>query len=50
MTFLRATTALEFRLVLHAMGIGKVDIAPFMQMIEAMRVDLAQRTAPLTAA
>ncbi len=28
------------------MGIGKVDVAPFMQLIEAMRVDLAQRTAP----
>ncbi len=50
MTFLRATTALEFRLALQAMGIGKVDIAPFMQLIERMRVDLAQRTVPLTAA
>ncbi len=49
-TFWRATTALECRLALQAMGIGKVDIAPFMQLIEAMRVDLAQRTAPLTAA
>ena len=50
MIFLRATAALEFRLALQAMGIGKVDVAPFMQLIEAMRVDLAQRTAPLTAA
>lgn len=50
MIFLRATTALEFRLALQAMGIGKVDVAPFMQLIEAMRVDLAQRTGPLTAA
>ena len=49
MMFLRATTALEFRLALQAMGIGKVDVAPFMQLIERMRVDLAQRTAPLTA-
>ncbi len=48
--FLRATTALEFRLTLQAMGIGKVDVAPFMQLIETMRVDLARRTAPLTAA
>jgi len=44
-TFWRATTALEFRLALEQMGIGKVDVAPFMQLIEAMRVDLAQRTA-----
>ena len=49
-TFSRATTALEFRLALEAMGIGKVDVAPFMQLIEAMRVDLARRTAPLPAA
>jgi hypothetical protein len=49
MTFLRATMALEFRLVLQSMGIGKVDVAPLMQLIEQMRADLAQRTAPLTA-
>jgi len=49
-TFWRATTALEFRLALEAMGIGKVDVAPFMLLIEALRADLAQRTAPLTAA
>jgi len=48
--FLRATTALEIRLALQSMGIGKVDVAPFMRLIEAMRVDLAQRTAPLAAA
>ena len=50
MIFVRATTALEFRLALQAMGIGKVDVAPFMQLIEAMRMDLAERTASLTAA
>ncbi len=50
MVFLRATTALEFRLALQAMGIGKVDVAPFMQLIERMRLDLAQRTASLTVA
>jgi hypothetical protein len=50
MMFLRATTALEFRLALQAIGIGKVDVAPFMQLIERMRVDLAQRTGTLTAA
>jgi hypothetical protein len=49
-TFWRATTALELRLALESMGIGKVDVAPLMQLIEAMRVDLAQHTAPLTAA
>jgi hypothetical protein len=50
MMFLRATTALELRLVLHGMGIGRVDVAAFMQIMERMRVDLAQRMQPLTAA
>jgi len=45
-TFLMATTALEFRLVLEWIGIGKVDVKPLMELLEAMRVDLAQRTAP----
>jgi hypothetical protein len=49
MTFLWATTALEFRLMLQQVGVGKVDVGPFIELIEAMRVDLAQRTAPLTA-
>ena len=49
-TFWRAAVALETRLALESMGIGKVDVAPLMQLIEQMRVDLAQRTAPLTAA
>ncbi len=44
--FLMATTALEFRLALQWMGVGKVDIAPLIELVEAMRVDLAQRTAP----
>ena len=44
--FLMGTTALEFRLALHWMGVGRVDIAPLIQLVEAMRVDLAQRTAP----
>jgi hypothetical protein len=48
--FLRATAGLEIRLALQAMGIGKVDVAPLMQLIEQMRADLTQRTAPLTAA
>ena len=45
-TFVMATTALEFRLVLQRMGIGRVDITPLIELLEAMRVDLAQRTAP----
>jgi hypothetical protein len=46
LTFLMATTALEFRLALQQIGIGKVDITPLIELVEAMRMDLAQRTAP----
>jgi hypothetical protein len=46
LTFLLATTALEFRLALEWIGIGKVDVKPLMELLEAMRVDLDQRTAP----
>ena len=45
-TFLMATTGLEFRLALQAIGIGRVDITPLIELVEAMRVDLAQRTTP----
>ena len=45
-TFLMATTGLEFRLALQRVGIGRVDITPLIELVEAMRVDLAQRTAP----
>jgi hypothetical protein len=45
-TFLMATTALEFRLALHQAGVGRVDITPLIELVEAMRMDLAQRTAP----
>jgi hypothetical protein len=45
LTFLRATAALEFRLALEQIGIGKADAGPLLTMIEAMRLDLAQRTA-----
>lgn len=45
-TFVRATTALEFRLLLHQIGIGKIDVAPLMTLIEAMRMDLTLRTTP----
>lgn len=48
-TFLWATTALEFRLVLQQVGIGRADVATLIELIEAMRANLAQRTAPLTA-
>ncbi len=47
-TFLMATTALEFRLALQGIGVGHVDITPLIELLEAMRVDLAQRTAPHT--
>jgi hypothetical protein len=45
-TFLMATTALEFRLALQQVGVGRVDIKPLIELVEAMRMDLAQRTAP----
>ena len=45
-TFLMATTALEFRLALHWIGVGQVDITPLTELLEVMRVELAQRTAP----
>jgi len=45
-TFLMATTALEFRLALQQAGVGRVDITPLIELVEAMRMDLAQRTAP----
>jgi len=46
MKFLMVTTALECRLALQWMGIGRVDITPLIELVEAMRLDLAQRTAP----
>ena len=45
-TFLMATTALEFRLALQWIGVGRVDITPLIELVEAMRMDLVQRTAP----
>jgi hypothetical protein len=44
--FLWTTSYLEFRLVLQQLGIGKADVTRFIEMIEGMRVDLVQRTAP----
>jgi hypothetical protein len=45
-TFMTATTALEFRLALQWIGIGRVDITPLIELVEAMRIDLSHRTAP----
>jgi hypothetical protein len=44
-TFLRATAGLEIHLALEWAGIAKVDAAPLIELLEAMRVDLAHRTA-----
>ena len=46
LTFLRAITGVEFRFALQRIGVGRVDIAPLVELMEAMRLDLAQRTAP----
>jgi len=43
--FLRALAGLEFRLALQRAGIGQVDIAPLVGLMEAMRLDLASRGA-----
>jgi hypothetical protein len=47
--FWRATAILELRLALRAAGIGKVDVRPLMELLEAMRVDLARFSAPQAA-
>ena len=48
-TFWRAMAGLELRLALRRAGIGKVDVRPLLEMLEAMRADLARLTAPQTA-
>jgi hypothetical protein len=48
-TFWRAMAGLELRLALRAGGIGKVDVRPLIQLIEAMRADLARFSAPQAA-
>lgn len=45
-TFMMATTALEFRLALQRIGVGRVDITPLIELLDAMRLDLDQRIAP----
>lgn len=44
--FWRAMAGLELRLALRAAGIGKVDVRPLVELLEAMRVDLARFSAP----
>jgi len=44
-SFLRASASLEMRLAFEWAGIGKIDAAPLLELLEAMRIDLAHRTA-----
>jgi len=48
-TFWRAMAGLELRLALRAAGIGKVDVRPLLELLEAMRADLARVSAPQAA-
>jgi hypothetical protein len=48
-TFMRATMALECRLVLQRVGWAKPDVTALLELIDGMRADLAQRTSPLPA-
>jgi len=48
-TFLRATSSLELRLALAAMGIGQVDATPLLELLEAMRADLLRHGVPRVA-
>ena len=43
-TFRWAMAGLEMRLALDWAGIGRVDAAPLLELLEAMRADLARRT------
>ena len=47
--FWRAVAGLELRLALRAAGIGRVDVRPLLQLIEAMRVNVARFSEPRTA-
>ena len=42
--FFQARLSLEFRVVLFQWGLGTVDVAPLLQMVERMRLDLSQLT------
>ena len=48
-TFWRAMAGLELRLALRAAGIGKVNVRPLLELLEAMRADLARVSAPQAA-
>jgi hypothetical protein len=48
-TFWRAMAGLEVRLALRAAGIGKVNVRPLLELLEAMRADLARVSAPQAA-
>lgn len=48
-TFWRAMAGLELRLALRGAGIGKIDVRPLLEMLEAMRADLARLNAPQAA-
>ncbi len=48
-TFWRAMAVLEVRLALRAAGIGKVNVRPLLELLEAMRADLARVSAPQAA-
>lgn len=45
-TFLWALAGVEFRFLLYRTGVGTINIAPFIELIESMRLDLDARTAP----
>jgi tryptophan 2,3-dioxygenase len=47
--FWRAMAGLEVRLALRAVGIGKVNVRPLIELLEAMQVDLARFSAPQAA-
>jgi hypothetical protein len=44
--FWRAIASLEVRLALRAAGIGRIDVAPLLEMLESMRLDLTRVQAP----
>ena len=48
-TFWRAMAGLELQLALRAAGIGNVNVRPLLELLEAMRADLARLSAPQAA-
>jgi len=48
-TFWRGMAGLEVRLALRRAGIGRVDVRPLLELLEAMRADLARLNAPQAA-